>query len=436
MTTPPRFRFADFLQLMLVVGLAAALRIGYLHAAADDGRIAPTFVVQGDDGHVGNSGRAPLAENDAVTAHAAPGYPWLLTQFTRIQDSPDALIRWTQCGLGALTAAFLFLFARRAFDSSVVALVAGVLAAIHPFWIVNTAELADGVVTTFLLAAVLALGARGSQSGGAFTSLLFGLGLAGLAMVRAVLLPFAVVALLWFLYQCRHVRHGWFNAVLAFLGFANGLAPWAVRNWQRFGEPVPVVDTAYVHLWIGNNPNANGGPMDEAGLRKSLPPERLQELLDEPNQAKRYARLGKDAFAEIARDPAATATRRWQSGLKFLLGDQWFRTQHMARESPAPDGRDMPPSPSWLVTDIETALQGSLLFLMIFGVLGWRWSFAWKSRVRVATLALLWAPLPYLFSHAEDLSGPRVPWDAALICFAAYALAALVPAVGERSEET
>src|SRR5438874_2559232 len=121
MTTAPRFRFADFMQLALVVALAAALRIGYLHVAADDGRAAPAFAVQGDDPfalslseHGAFVGRAPLAENEEPTAHVAPGYPWLIAQFSRFNSAPEGLIRWTQCGLGALTASFVFLFARRA----------------------------------------------------------------------------------------------------------------------------------------------------------------------------------------------------------------------------------------------------------------------------------------------------------------------------------
>src|SRR5437764_160529 len=83
-----------------------------------------------------------------------------------------------------LTAVCYFFFARRAFASALVGAIAGLFAALHPFWIINTAELADGVLATFLLAVVLVLGARGSHSGGAVASLLYGLALAGLALVR------------------------------------------------------------------------------------------------------------------------------------------------------------------------------------------------------------------------------------------------------------
>src|SRR5262249_10639358 len=152
-----------------------------------------------------------------------------------------------------------FLFARRAFGSALVAVLAGLFCALHPFWVVSAAELEDGTVAAFLLGLAVWLGARGGQSGGALTSLLYGLVLAGLALVRAALLPFVFVAVLWSLWRCRSLPRGWLYALLAFLGFANALVPWTVRNYQLDEDVVPVVDTAWWHLWIGNSPGATGG---------------------------------------------------------------------------------------------------------------------------------------------------------------------------------
>src|SRR5207302_5773800 len=114
--------------------------------------------------------------------------------------------------------------------------------AIYPLWVINTAAVNDGTLTAFLLALVLWLGVRAGQSGGAFSSLLFGLILAALALTRAYYFPFTVVALGWFLFRSRLVYHGWLCALVAFLGFVAPLAPWTVRNYELFKEPVPVVD--------------------------------------------------------------------------------------------------------------------------------------------------------------------------------------------------
>jgi hypothetical protein len=40
---------------------------------------------------------------------------------------------------------------------------------------------------------------------------------------------------------------------------------------------------------------------------------------------------------------------------------------------------------------------------------------------------MLWVPLPYILGHAEGLSGPRLPLDGVLLCYAAFALVALIP---------
>src|SRR5262249_40446805 len=150
------------------------------------------------------------------TAHVAPGYGWLLAWF-----SDDATLRRIQAGLGILAVLFLYLYAWIAFASRSAALAVGVLAALDPFAIMSGAEIADGSVVTFLLAASLLLGMHAARSANPVTSLGFGLSLAGLCLMRAACLPFALFGLGWFLLRCRTLRLGWFAGLLAILGFGN-----------------------------------------------------------------------------------------------------------------------------------------------------------------------------------------------------------------------
>jgi hypothetical protein len=302
----------------------------------------------------------------------------------------------------------------------------GLLCALHPFWVINTVEVNDGVVTCFLLACALFFGARAGQEGDALGSLLYGLTLAGLSLVRAAMLPFAVVACLWFLLRCRTVPRGWLCSVLAFLGFANGLAPWIVRNLQVFHEVVPVADSAYLHLYMGVNKGANGGPQDEVTLRSTLSAERQRELLGEKNQARRYSALAKEVIEQVTHDPAGTLQKRLLAAQCFVFGRAWLDSGTLAR----------PVRPEQLPAEVESVyravLQGTLLFLLLFGFLGWRWTYGWRRESLPASLAVLWIPLPYLLSHAEMLSGPRLPLDGVLLCYAAFALACLLPDVGKQ----
>lgn len=451
MTDRRRFRLFDLVLLLLVLASAAGARVGYLMTYADGGDSDGPILVQDPpdvlelpagtemrgqtriserDALIHNvkehrwfGSLAPMASREEQSAHVAPGYYWLLAEL----GPSDYVIRWAQSVLGALTAGLYFLIARRAFPSRLVAVLAGLLCAFHPFWIANTPALNDGVLATFLLAACLWLGIRGSQTEGSLTSLLFGLALAGLALVRAALLPFAVVGLLWFLRNNRRSPGGWQTGLIAALGFAIGLSFWTYRNVQVFGDVFPIVDSTYLHLWIGNNPRATGGPLPEADERAALAPELADKLADPAlSQPARYRLLGSEVLSEIERDPTAAVQRRLWAGLYFFFGADWFNRHQLWRPADKDGSASLPegsPYPALLVT--------SLLIMLFLGVIGWRWTYNWRVDSRLLALAALWVPLPYLLSHAEGLSGPRLPLDGVLLCYSAFVLACLVPNVGK-----
>jgi hypothetical protein len=449
----PPFTAWTALSLLIVIGCTAGTRSWYLVACADNGQSEPALLVQGlsrpclvaegnrlrartprelDNlaANVKDSnefrGMAPLSSSEELTAHIAPGYPWLLGFIETWSATPDTIMRWLQCALGALTAGCYFFFTRRAFRSTAIATLTGLLIAFYPFWIVNTAELNDGVVTSFLLSLCLMLGTRGSQSGGAFTSVGFGLALAAISTVRAAFLPFSLAALLWFLWQSRRGSLGWFVGFLALFGFVNGLAPWGVRNYYLFDRPIPVATSTYLHLWMGNNPDATGSTLDEPALRASLGEERVKELLAEPNQAKRYQQLATDLRHEIENHPTEVLAHRFDALLAFVFGKAWFDERHhlgLMRD----DAEGIAAPPSWVSDYAETILRATLLGLLLLALLGWRFSHAWRRYGRLMAIAAVWIPVPYLLSHAESLAGPRLPLDGVLLCFAAFALASFVP---------
>jgi 4-amino-4-deoxy-L-arabinose transferase-like glycosyltransferase len=424
MTEPRRFALIDVSLLLLVLAVAAGARGWYLMDCTDGGRKPGPIRVQdgppaadplaaahmvaaglgGLPGVAGAAGATPPTAEPESNAHTAPAYPWLLS-LAQMAPEPDRTARWAQVALGALTAGLYFLFVRRAFGNLALATLTGLFCALHPFWIVATGELADGVLAAFGLGLILWLGSRAGQSGGALTSLLYGLALAGLALVRAAFLPFAFVALLCFLWRCRSMTRGWLFALLAFLGFANALVPWTVRNYRLTGDIVPIVDTTWRDLWDGNHPEGATAPSgDEA--------------------------LAREAMEEAWRDPAATFNRRLWAGASFVFGEQWLR-QRTAWQ-PVESAGEMSP---WLTASYPAILLGALLAMLLLALVGWRWTYAWRREALPAALALVWLPLPYLLSHAGALAGPRLPLDGVLLCFAAFTLVALLPRVGTHLRE-
>jgi 4-amino-4-deoxy-L-arabinose transferase-like glycosyltransferase len=444
----PRFRPADLVLLLLVLAAAAGTRAGYLMTCADSGRNSGPLIVQDSrpplrdfnapDDMRGGPRRteldalidsvekdrgfrspAPFSDGEEPTAHTSPGYPWLVGLLGRFvpEAKLDSTVRWGQVGLGALTAGLYFFFARRAFRSLLVGTLAGLFAALHPFWIIDTAAINDGTLAAFALAGCLFLGGQAGEKGGALLSLLFGLALAGLALVRASMLPFSFVAVVWFLLRSRTLPRGWLCAVLAFLGFANGLAPWTVRNFQMFNEPVPIVSSTWLHLWIGNNPQATGGPMT-AEMEKAAPTDELRKVA---NQPARYALLFKEATKE---SPERMLRNRLRAALMFFVGERWLQDGTLAEASSTTGKEDMP---AWLADNQGVTLQAVLLAMLLLAGLGWRWTYGWRWESAIATLAMLFVPLPWMLGHAESLSGPRLPLDGVLLCYAAFAFVCLIP---------
>ena len=55
---------------------------------------------------------------------------------------------------------------------------------------------------------------------------------------------------------------------------------------------LPISDSTYLHLWMGVAPAPTGGPMDEGPAVAEAGAS--QELVNEPDQAKRYRSLARD----------------------------------------------------------------------------------------------------------------------------------------------
>jgi hypothetical protein len=152
----------------------------------------------------------------------------------------------------------------------------------------------------------------------------------------------------------------------------------------------------------------------------------LSDELSPLAQPKRYDTLAAEVLRQVQDDPAGTLRRRLQAGLNFIFGHEWFERDVLWKSS----GAEETEMPGWLAASYPALFYGSLLGMLGLGLLGWRWTYGWRSEAMPSSLALIWIPLPYVLSHAETLQGPRLPLDGLLLCYAAFAVVYLVPPIG------
>src|SRR5262249_45005993 len=150
----------------------------------------------------------------------------------------------------------------------------------------------------------------------------------------------------------------------------------------------------------------------------------LAKLAELP-QPKRYDEFAELALKEARKRPDLTLARRLYAALAFFVGERWLEAWEVADVAPPAGGGNG--AQGWLRQAAPGTLQATLLGLLFLSFFGWRWSYGWRWESMPAALAMVWVPLPYILSHAEGLSGPRLPLDGVLLCYAAFAVACFLP---------
>src|SRR5262249_35087467 len=160
-------------------------------------------------------------------------------------------------------------------------------------------------------------------------------------------------------------------------------------NYQVFHEAIPIADSTFLHLWIGNNPRSDGGPQDEQTLLEALAEARGQEpkqtadALAQLGQSERYASLGRDVVEQVRTDPAAVLRHRLEAGVACFFGQRWFKERVLWRT----DESQIANMPAWLTQCYPALFYGSLLGMLLLGVLGWRWTYGWRREAMPTSLA-------------------------------------------------
>lgn len=251
----------------------------------------------------GNGYTLPFGEPTAVWP---PGYPIFLGGVYKAFDDSQQAARLANALLGALTAVFAAELGRRLFGFAAGA-AAGAVMALLPGHIFFTPLLMSEVLFTALIAGGLLLGLRArTATSAALSGIVFGAAM--LTRPQGILLVLALIATWWAFGYARGDQRARTLAMIGVMVVAAAavVTPWSVRNSLRLNAFVPVSTNLGINLWIGNNPDANGGfaPGDTARFEQQV------AGLPRPDLEVEYDRLARRAALEyIAEHPGQTVSR-------------------------------------------------------------------------------------------------------------------------------
>jgi len=166
----------------------------------------------------------------------APGLPFFIALSTACHPRNIALIKLALALVDSLTVALMVLLSFSAFRSMRAAILAGLAAALYPLFIVSITDVrSEPLFMFFMTLSLFGLATRrGAVSGAA---------LALAALARPVALIFVP------LFAIPRTRRAAF-----LIAFFLVLAPWALRNYARYGEFILVNDAGGYSLWRGTHP--------------------------------------------------------------------------------------------------------------------------------------------------------------------------------------
>jgi len=234
--------------LWLIVLLGLALRLAAVRSFNSWNPDSAKILV-GDEPGYDNTALQLLAGQGYTWPGRVPGYPVLLAVLHWITGGSYYAIRYWQAVIGTAVVPLTYLLGRRAFGRGV-GLVAALLAATSYVLCYQSLHILSEVLfTPTMLAGALALWrAFESPAGGRFASTGALLGVSDLVRPTLLFAPVFLVVPIWLALGRRWAVRG---ALACVTGAALVIAPWMVRNYERYHAIFPLA-TSNAILWQGS----------------------------------------------------------------------------------------------------------------------------------------------------------------------------------------
>jgi 4-amino-4-deoxy-L-arabinose transferase-like glycosyltransferase len=333
-----------------------------------------------------------IASGDEPTAFRVPLYPIFLAAITFGHREFMSIIL-IQSLIGAGTVWCAWQIARLLFGNTA-GLIAGVLTAIYPYYLIHDTALQETSLYTFLTALAVLLLIEVGRSRSGLMALCAGATLGAAVLTRATLAPFALLAPLSILVRPdSNANVGRSRSVLCLLcatALTFVVSPWLVRSYWLTGSPTLSTE-AGIALWDGNNPfTFSHYPIGSIDRSHALALSRLS-----PQQRADINALG----------PNEVAIDHWflKEGLSYMREHPWQTIANGLRKISA--GFCVLPSPrrSFWPNLVYFSTYGPLMILGILGM--WRSRQNWREHLIFYVLFITFVGLTAIyFAHTSHRS--------------------------------
>jgi 4-amino-4-deoxy-L-arabinose transferase-like glycosyltransferase len=201
------------------------------------------------------AGNGIALDGSSGTAFRVPLYPMVLALLT-FGHQTFLPVLLAESLIGAATVWCAAMIARELFDNRT-AVIAAILTAIYPYYVVHDTALQETSLSTFLAALAVLLLLRVRRSTSIVTATGAGVAIGAAVLTRANLAPFALIAPLWLALaggsNAAPLRRRLYVALLCASVMVLVVSPWLVRVYRLTGSVTLSTETGFF-LWLGNNP--------------------------------------------------------------------------------------------------------------------------------------------------------------------------------------
>lgn len=302
----------------------------------------------------GNGFTFPHFGNAIYRSYCEPLYPFITAAVYFLTHHNVFILAIVQAVFSSIIPVIIYFISKKIFQENI-AIISGVLAAIHPGLIVYTTKLHPLIFDSLLISATLLSSIVFFNKLNLRNAITLGI-LSGIcSLTRPTILAFLSIGLIYiFIVKKQKISRAVFYSAIILIFSAIIFMPWAARNYKVQGKFMLTRSNGPYVFWLGNNPHFSGSSIDKNGVPiYKLAPKYFLEKLYKMDENGQNAEFLKNSFEYIKSYPFGFFERT----LKKFYYFWWF----------APPAGVFYPA-GWFI--LYKLFYAFILILGLYGILG------------------------------------------------------------------